>query len=787
MRFLLLLAACAFAQGINPDSLPVWKGYETAEEQKDTAEAKEHNLKTTGSKSFQTSIGTGGADVQQELRLSIQGEAADGVYIDAYLADLGRPAGSEITTTLRETDAAYISVETKKTKLELGDLNYEMDKNTLFEFRRQTVGASGKLKGEKAEAKAIYGTDKTERQSITFYGRPSQQKGYLLFSDSAFGLIAPHTERVYMNGRLLASGKDYEINYAGGVLDFLGKTIPGPEDEIRVEYDSYSSMNSSELRGVEAAYHSKHISLDIAGFNLRDSLKSDKMLGARLRFSHGDLEMAMNEKDDKAYRWLLGSDKVFLKGGYADSGFAKREYEGSENAWDSYILRDKWRMDSVPSGDLRYDEFSATARLPHRFEPGFFIGHRNFEAVRTEGFLKRDKSKITFANVNSSYWQSEVESRFLQSYGNFRIDNEENVRSVFGVEGENISSEIMREQTDTSGFSNWKTFISFKERDWHSNTLFQIRKDDNMSWLFEQSAGSTNSNSVLRGEASYAFNYTNEVPWVAIYRRVPDGAGDVHYDSLTGQYISGADNGNFVYEGMGRADSLAKKSYKNNLKWDLSIHPGIMTFFAIGEWLLHRAEKLLYLENSVLWERSKGSLMFTLTNKWNEEPQINFEEVLFGQEATARYKEVYLRGKREEVEFAFSGLSWLSYEGELSWLRELGAGFSLQPFYLQKYTDGLRMEETWNTQLHSGGINGKWQNERGSLAQIGISGNYVEKSSDISPYSAVNGFEEGFSWRGNVLAQMAFDERFYISGQYIVRLWRGEMFQKLNLEAKAMF
>ncbi|MCL2208344.1 MAG: hypothetical protein FWB90_09700, partial [Fibromonadales bacterium] len=194
-----------------------------------------------------------------------------------------------------------------------------------------------------------------------------------------------------------------------------------------------------------------------------------------------------------------------------------------------------------------------------------------------------------------------------------------------------------------------------------------------------------------------------------------------------------------------------------------------------------------YLENSVLWERSKGSLMFTLTNKWNEEPQINFEEVLFGQEATARYKEVYLRGKREEVEFAFSGLSWLSYEGELSWLRELGAGFSLQPFYLQKYTDGLRMEETWNTQLHSGGINGKWQNERGSLAQIGISGNYVEKSSDISPYSAVNGFEEGFSWRGNVLAQMAFDERFYISGQYIVRLWRGEMFQKLNLEAKAMF
>ena len=111
-----------FAQGIKPDSLPVWRGYENAEEiaeQKDTTEKKENGLQTRGSKSFQTSIGNGGADVQQELRLSMQGEAAEGIFIDAYLVDLGRPAGTEITTTLRETDAAYISVESKRAKLEL--------------------------------------------------------------------------------------------------------------------------------------------------------------------------------------------------------------------------------------------------------------------------------------------------------------------------------------------------------------------------------------------------------------------------------------------------------------------------------------------------------------------------------------------------------------------------------------------------------------------------------------------------------------------------------------------
>ncbi|MDR3001401.1 MAG: hypothetical protein LBU89_09075, partial [Fibromonadaceae bacterium] len=744
--FLILIRTTVFAQGINPDSLPVWKGYESAveiTEQKDTTEKKE-SLQTKGSKSFQTSIGNGGADIQQELRLSIQGEAADGIFIDAYLVDLGRPAGTEITTTLRETDAAYISVESKRMKLELGDLNYEINRNMLWGLNRQTLGAGGKLKGDNAEVNAIYGTDRTERQNITFHGQPSQQKGYLLFSDSVFRLMAPHTEKVYLNGVLLTSGKDYEINYAGGVLDFLGRIIPGPEDEIRVEYDSYSSLNSSELRGAEAAYRSKFIWLDIAAFNLRDSLKSDKMLGTRLRagnsFLFSDLEMAMNEQDNKAYRWFFESDsnsrqksffKVSVKGGYADSGFAKPEYSGSENVWDSFILRDKWLLDHVPEGDLRYDEFRATMRLPYGLFPGFFIGHRNFESVRGEGFLRREtesvESGILLANINNSLWQSEIQSKFLRGdyrpYGNFRIDSDENLRSISGLEwgnegtGKYANSEFMREQTDTSGVSNWKTFVSLRERMWHSNTLFQIRNDDRqgeqLSFLLDQNVGYSNPNSALRGEAFYSFNYTNEVPWVAIYRKVPDGAGDVYYDSLSGQYISGVDNGNFIYEGMGRADSLASRSYKNNLRWNLSMHPVIfikegflsdMTFFANGEWLLHKMEKLLLLENSALWEhpKNKGSLMFTVNNKWNEEPQINFEEVLFGQEAKASYRgrqkeDLTLRLKREEVEFALSELNWLSYEGELAWLRELGKGFSLSPFYSQKYTNGFYAEESWNT------------------------------------------------------------------------------------------
>jgi hypothetical protein len=836
-----------FAQGFVPDSLPIWEGYENAKEtveQKDSAQTK-NALQTKGSKSLQTSIGNGGADIQQELRLSIQGEAAEGIFIDAYMVDVGRPAGTEITTTLRETDAAYIGIESKRLKFELGDLNWEINKYGLFGIQRQTRGIGGKLKGDNMETSAIYGTDKTERQSISFRGKPSQQKGYFIFSDSVFAVMAPHTEKVYLNGVLLANGKDYEINYAGGVLDFLGRIIPGPEDEIRVEYDSYSSLNSSELRGAEALYRSKFIWLDLTAFNLRDSLKSDKALDARLRvgnsFLFSDLEMAMNENDRKAYRWFFESDsnsqqksfvKVSVKGFYSDSGYAKPEYAGTENEWEPFVLRDRWLLDSVSKGNLRYDEAKIAMRLPMGFFPGFYIGHRNFESLRSEGFLKREtkaaESQITFANINAkkdsannSLWQSEIYSKFLQGtyrpYGNFRIDSRENLRSIYGLERGNENSgnyanmEIMREQTDTNSFSNFKTFVSLKEKYGHSGTLFQVRKDaPSLSWLLNQNAGYSNPNSFLRGEAAYSFNYTSEVPWVAIYRRVPDGAGDVYYDSLNGQYISGADNGNFVYEGMGRADSLAKKSSKNNLKWNLSLHPAVLlkegflhstTFFANGEWLLHNTAEtkdilalLLILENSALWEhpKNKGSFMLAINNKWNKEHQINFEEILFGQEATAHYKgrvreDWTFRIKREEAEFAISDLNWLSYEGELAWERELGKGFYAQPFYSQKYSNGSYIEEAWNVTLQKSGINGKWQNEKGSVATLGVSGNYVKKSSYIAPYSVVEGFETGFSWRANALARMSFGEHFYLQMQYIIRIWHGIAIQKLSSEAKAMF
>jgi len=482
-------------------------------------------------------------------------------------------------------------------------------------------------------------------------------------------------------------------------------------------------------------------------------------------------------------------------------------------------LRDKWLLDSV-SGNLRYDEFKATMRLPLGFFPGFYIGHRNFESIRSEGFLRREtekaKSQLSVAKVRS-LWQSEINSKFLQGtyrpYGNFRIDSKENLRSIYGLEWGNensnyANSEIVREQTDTSEFSNWKTFVSLKRKDWHSNTLFQIRKDfiekrQGFSWLLDQNAGYDNPNSFLQGEAYYSFNYTDEVPWIPIYRRVPDGTGDVYYDSLSGQYISGADNGNFVYEGLGRIDSLSSKNSKNNLRWNLSVHPDIiikkgflsdMTFLVNGQWLLHQAEKLLLLENSALWEhpKKKGSLLLAIKNKWDREPQINFEEVSFGEEATIHYtaieKQDYsLRLKREEAEFVLSDLNWLSYEGEFAWQRKLATGFSLTPFYSRKYTSGFYMEESWNAILQKGGINGKWQNEKGNLAGLGFAGNYVEKSSEISPYSAVDGFEKGFSWRINSLAQIYFNENFYMSLQYIMRIWRSDVFQKLNLEAKAVF
>ena len=215
----MLLASLAFA--LDVDSLPVWnpsilenKTVEGTPVKEDSSRAE---IETHGYKTMQVTVGDGGTQVDQELRLSIQGTLADSVYIDALLSDVDRKAGDQTTATLQEVDQIYFRVESPHTMLHLGDLTWDDNSMAFTSFERSTLGAMAALRWNGSEVRGAWGTDEVTRYSRSFAGVQGQREGYRLDDAGGYISVVPNSERVWLNGVELVRDRDYEVNYAGGL------------------------------------------------------------------------------------------------------------------------------------------------------------------------------------------------------------------------------------------------------------------------------------------------------------------------------------------------------------------------------------------------------------------------------------------------------------------------------------------------------------------------------------------------------------------------------------------
>jgi len=702
--FLVASVWSAPRRGIIPDSIPIWVQGPVVDSSKTnelTTDTLASTLETSGSKSVKVHVGEGGADIGQELRLSIQGEASPGLRVEARLTDVGRSAGDQVTATLQEVDEMYFRLENDHGFAQLGDLSWNLDRMGLMGIRRSTLGAAGAFRTERAEVRALYGLDETDRRYSVFVGNAGQQKGYVLAAKREFVVVVPSSERVFLNGRELTAGKDYQLNAAGGVIDFLGGIIPGPSDEIRVEYEVYRSGNLQLLRLAEAGWRSRNIWLDVAGFELAADLdrmrkgawsefewakltadrgevpemagdsgivlerpQGVRRVGARFRGQWGerwfmDLEAAMNRVDSnlasshvggpsgRSLRWEVDSDssrtqrysplKVQIRGDRFEPGYSATDFQGSWRNWDSYMLRDRWDLDSSGlDGGLRSDEVDVRVRLPRGWFPGWYQGYRRgmddssgWNSLRSRGYLRRMGEDIeseiavervaSFQQESVERWQGESRASIL--IGNWRpfmetraslwkrsMNRDTLLRATSGTEWGRLGSpiyakaELLGERSDTSRVAQWTQNGDWRGRGWQARHLFQYRTSQSDSagesgtWLVEQGGRLGNESSPLRMEGNYTFGYTSEIPWIPLYKSVPAGTGDVLYDSLAGEYVEGVDNGDYVYVGMGRSDTAvsvrtAHSRMELSMGCDLGMALGIREGFARdlalemrGEW-----------------------------------------------------------------------------------------------------------------------------------------------------------------------------------------------------------
>ena len=972
----LLLASLAFA--LDVDSLPVWDssileknaaslgenvagdsaGLVVTSAMRSGVDSSRAEIETHGYKTMQVTVGDGGTQVDQELRLSIQGRLADSVYIDALLSDVDRKAGDQTTATLQDVDQIYFRVESPYAMLHLGDFTWDDNSMGLTSFSRSTLGAMATLRYRGSEVSGAWGSDEVSRYSRSFSGVQGQREGYHLDGSGGFISVVPNSERVWLNGNKLVRERDYEVNYAGGLLDFKNGIIPDAEDEIFVEYDAYADDDIYTMYAFRGSLRLENVFLDVSGFHLENDvermrkssldsadyelLKKDRggdltgsssqplhrpkmseRLGARLRLQaehrfFADVEFGLGRMDSntvsdkvdgpsgRAFRWFATTDstqnlKAFpvafsVYGNFVQDGFGISEFSGSERDWNAYALRNEWDLDSaLLKGSLRHDELSLRIRLGKDWFGTAQWGYRRGDDERWNSSRSKlslvhrsldAASEFTASYVSSSQevdqkrYQGTFSSEFLRGFfrpfgsGDVRYsvtdslgkksergyaktavgatlnDDLWNVKEALGTltvrkhdmtgradgrEGPERWQDRDEGWRDSVNLVTWTQTAEANFQKFNLTHLLQYSHavTDSLgasdSWVGDMTMNFGEEDMGVQGSVAYRFGMTSEQTYTAIYKAVAKGTGDVRYDSLTGAFIEGVDNGDFVYEGMGRNDSVGAVLSSNAMidaavEWNpgksLGVAQGILRDITLRASCHSEAEdttgKKVYFppvlpsalrgvtagtvswEADIAWEHPSGfSAEYNPSANYEKKmSSIGYYQDIFDHKLTAGFKineehYVGLENLFEKAHLtALQKLDWNIWEitGRYSW--KLPAGFRLEPSV--RYREGSGeddMDATFGAYLWEEGLRLAYEKEGSVDGHVSFSSIQMNKRNGSIPYQMMSGFGDGVTYRLETMLSVEVNRFLSLSLRYILRFGDAEenVFQKLASEAKAYF
>ena len=954
---LLLFAVCAF--GMDVDSLPVWDPSILARNSSVAAAAdsvaRSDSIETHGYKTVQVTVGDGGTQVDQELRLSITGKLTDSVYVDALLSDVGRRAGDQTTATLREVDQIYFRVESPHYFLHLGDLTWVDSSMGFTGIERASLGAMGGIRGGfgggYAQVRGVIGTDEVQHYTYTFNGVSGQQLGYSLDGAGNFIAVVPQSETIWLNGVRLVRGRDYLVNYAGGMLDFKGSVIPSFDDEIRVEYDAYENDNIYKLQGAAASYRHPNLYLDVSGFRLENDverlkrgvwtdddyamLKADRggefvrddtlpplnrpdrteRLNARIRVQqnrqfYADFEMALNRSDTnivssqvggpegKAFRWFVTSDStrdlvhfplaMSVYGNRVQKGYDVLQFRGTDLDWNLFGLRDSWDLaysdSSFLNDDLLHDEFTMRTRFAREWFGSAQWGYRrnadeDWNSSRGElGVQHRNRyalGELSLIHVSSvqdremERYQGTAKAEYLQGmvrpfgsgdlrYTKIDLDDVED-EVVYGKSGsgfgiyfdrgevrESVGGRMAKRRGDTYGdewadslwASTWVQEANYASRYFNLTHLLQyerIRTDSSESqnsWLANLNSRFGAEELGMQGNVSYKLGLTEEQIYTAVYKAVAPGTGDVRYDSLTASYIEGVDNGDFVYEGMGRNDSVgAVLSSDAEFSTELRFNPGLafgiregflrdvtlggsyegegsdttghkIYFPPVNTRQLHRMTSgRMAVEGLVDWQHPSGvSLAYKPGASFDKKlSSISYYETSYSHQFDAGYRinlDHFVGGVlliQENELSAMQKWNWDIYDGSLRYRFDFLQGFFVQP--LGRYrtgegTDGSGFEGgEFEANLWEGALRVGYDKQKKVNSYANFSVVQVDSHGDIIPYQVLAGYNDGRTYRFEFSLSVDINDFLSMGALYILRFGDAEenIFQKLSTEARAYF
>jgi hypothetical protein len=202
--------------------------------------------------------------VESGLRMQLQGEVADSVFVRALLTDENTPIQPEGTTQrLQDFDRVFMSVDAPHGTARLGDVDVDLGGGTFGQFRQKVQGAAVRSDGlgggmglATGEAMAFGAVSRGQFRTQDIEPIDGVQGPYRLRGPNGEDaiIVVAGSERVYLDGERLTRGQteDYVIDYTQAELTFTADRLITDDRRITVEFQYSTTQFTRTLVGGRA-------------------------------------------------------------------------------------------------------------------------------------------------------------------------------------------------------------------------------------------------------------------------------------------------------------------------------------------------------------------------------------------------------------------------------------------------------------------------------------------------------------------------------------------------------
>ena len=202
--------------------------------------------------------------VESGLRLQLQGEVADSVFVRALLTDENTPIQPEGTTQrLQNFDRVFLEIGAPQGQARLGDVEVDLDGGAFGQFTQKVQGAAlrsdglGRGAGLAGGDVTVFGAvSRGQFRAQDLEPRDGVQGPYRLRGRNGEDaiIVVAGSERVYLDGELLTRGRteDYVIDYPQAEITFTSSRLITDDRRITVEFQYSTTQFTRTLVGGRA-------------------------------------------------------------------------------------------------------------------------------------------------------------------------------------------------------------------------------------------------------------------------------------------------------------------------------------------------------------------------------------------------------------------------------------------------------------------------------------------------------------------------------------------------------